>query len=57
MILAATSLVTAVVIDSGWALLASRARPLMAQHRRLPNRISGGMLIGAGAALAFARRS
>jgi threonine/homoserine/homoserine lactone efflux protein len=54
-VLSATFLVLAVLIDSGWALIAARARGLLAARGRLRNRISGGFLIGAGAALAFAR--
>ena len=42
-------------ILGGWALAAGRARHLLARHGRLRNRISGGMLIGAGAVLAAAR--
>ncbi|HEV2365441.1 MAG TPA: LysE family translocator [Caulobacteraceae bacterium] len=48
--------VIALVIDSGWALAADKARPLLARAGRLPHRLSGGFLIGAGAALALARR-
>jgi threonine/homoserine/homoserine lactone efflux protein len=54
-ILSATFLALAILIDSGWALAASRARGLLAARGRLRNRISGGVLIGAGAALALAR--
>ena len=45
----------AVLVDGSWALAAARARPLLARRGRLRNRIAGGMLIGAGAALAAAR--
>ncbi len=45
----------ALAIDSGWALLASRARRLLSRHARLRNRVSGGLLIGAGLGLAVAR--
>lgn len=54
-ILSATFLGIALLVDSGWALVAGRARGLLASRGRLRNRLSGGMLIGAGAALAFAR--
>ena len=45
----------AVLVDGSWALAAARARPLLARRGRLRNRIAGGMLIGASAALAAAR--
>jgi homoserine/homoserine lactone efflux protein len=53
--LSATFLAVAILIDGGWALVAGRARGLLASRGRLRNRISGGVLIGAGAALALAR--
>ncbi len=55
-VLAASFLVLAMTIDSGWALAAGRARGLIARRGRLRNRLTGGLLIGAGAALALARR-
>ena len=45
----------AATVDAAWALAAARARPLLAAHGRLRQRISGGVLIGAGAVLAVAR--
>jgi homoserine/homoserine lactone efflux protein len=54
-ILCATFLIIALCIDSLWALAAGRARWLLASRGRLRNRLSGGVLIGAGAALALAR--
>lgn len=54
-ILSAAFLVVALCIDTAWALIASRARKILASRGRLRNRLSGGFLIGAGAALAFAR--
>jgi len=56
-ILTATFLVLAVLLDGCWALAAGRARGLLTVHRRLRNRISGGLLVGAGIGLAFARKS
>jgi threonine/homoserine/homoserine lactone efflux protein len=55
-LLSATFLAVAVTVDSGWALLAGRARPLLARRGRLRNRLTGGLLIGAAAGLAMARR-
>jgi homoserine/homoserine lactone efflux protein len=55
-VLCATFLLIAVVLDSLWALLAGRARPLLAARGRLRNRVSGGFLVGAGIGLALAHR-
>lgn len=46
----------AVVLDGAWALLAGRLRRLLHMKARLRNRITGGLLIGAGLGLAFARK-
>lgn len=54
-ILLLTLIVVAVSIDSGWALLADRLRPLLRRRSRLRSRITGSLMIGAGAALALAR--
>jgi threonine/homoserine/homoserine lactone efflux protein len=54
-VLAVAFLMVAMLIDAGWALLAARARVLLRSHGRLRNRVSGGFLVGAGAALALAR--
>jgi len=54
-ILSAAFLAIAVLVDGAWALAAGHARGLLAAHGRLRNRISGGLLFGAGAALALAR--
>lgn len=56
-LLSATFLVIAVLLDGAWALLASRFRAALAVKGRLRNRLTGGLLIGAGAGLAMARRS
>lgn len=55
-LLCVTFLVLAIVLDGAWALAAGRARRLLASHGRLRNRLSGGLLIGAGVSLALARR-
>ena len=54
-LLSLTFFVVIVLVDSGIALLAGRARVLLSRHVRLRNRISGGLLIGAGLGLAAIR--
>jgi len=56
LVLAATFLALAVMLDSTWALLAGRARPFLAARGKLRNRVSGALLMGAGVGLALARR-
>jgi len=56
-VLAASFLVVAVVLDSGWALCAGYARRHLAGRDRLLNRLGGTFLVGAGLGLALARRS
>lgn len=56
LLLAATFLVVAVVLDGGWAVLAGRLRALLTLHARLRNRLTGGLLVGAGLGLALARK-
>ncbi|MCW5737300.1 MAG: LysE family translocator [Enhydrobacter sp.] len=56
LLLAVTFLAVAVVCDSGWAILAGRLRTLLIAHARLRNRLTGGLLVGAGVGLALARR-
>jgi homoserine/homoserine lactone efflux protein len=55
-VLSATFLALAVLLDGAWAVLAGRARGLLAARARLRNRLTGGLLIGAAAGLAVARR-
>ena len=57
LLLAATFLAVAIVCDSSWAILAGRLRALLVARARLRNRITGGLLVGAGIGLAMARRS
>jgi homoserine/homoserine lactone efflux protein len=54
-VLSATFLALAGLVDGGWAVVAGRARGLLASRGRLRNRLSGGLLLGAGAVLALAR--
>jgi homoserine/homoserine lactone efflux protein len=44
------------VLDSLWAILAGRLRALLVVHARLRNRLTGGLLFGAGLGLALARK-
>jgi len=53
--LSAVFLALAVSVDSLWALAAAWARGALAMHGRLRNRLSGGMLMGAGLGLALSR--
>lgn len=55
--LSVTFLVLALTVDCCWAFLGGRARGLLPLRGRLRNRISGGMMIGAGIGLALARSS
>jgi len=54
--LSLTFLAIAAGLDSAWALLAGRVRGVLAIRGRLRNRLSGGLLIGAGIGLALAHR-
>jgi len=55
LLLLASCLAVAIAIDCAWALLAARLRRFVAARSRLRNRLSGGLLIGAGLGLALAR--
>jgi homoserine/homoserine lactone efflux protein len=54
-VLSATFLALAVLVDGTWAVVAGHARELLASRGRLRNRLSGGLLMGAGLGLAMAR--
>jgi threonine/homoserine/homoserine lactone efflux protein len=54
-VLCVTFLVIAAGLDSCWALMAGRARVFLAMRGRLRNRITGGLLMGAGLGLALVR--
>ena len=55
-LLAVTFFVVSTVLDSVWAMLAGRLRALLVARARLRNRVTGGLMIGAGVGLALARR-
>jgi threonine/homoserine/homoserine lactone efflux protein len=57
LILSASFLALAVLLDSAWAVLAGRLRSVLGGKGRLHNRLQGGLLIGAAAGLALARKS
>jgi homoserine/homoserine lactone efflux protein len=54
-LLSGTFLALAVMVDGGWALVTATARGVLASRGRLRNRLSGGLMIGAGIGLALAR--
>jgi threonine/homoserine/homoserine lactone efflux protein len=55
-LLAATFFVVSTVLDSLWAMLSGRLRALLVARARLRNRLTGGLMIGAGLGLALARK-
>ena len=56
-LLSITFLLLGIAFDSVWALSAGYGRHVIAQSGRWVNRLTGGLLIGAGLALAAVRRS
>jgi threonine/homoserine/homoserine lactone efflux protein len=56
LLLAVSFVAIAIVCDGTWALLAGRLRRVLLAHVRLRNRVTGGLLVGAGVGLALARR-
>jgi homoserine/homoserine lactone efflux protein len=57
LLLAATFLAIAIIIDSGWAIAAARLRAARLTGTKIGNRLGGSLLIGAGLGLALARKS
>jgi len=55
-LLGATFVAVALIVDSGWALLAGRFRAALGLNGKLRNRLTGALLMGAGLGLALARR-
>jgi threonine/homoserine/homoserine lactone efflux protein len=55
-LLSLTFLFIAAGLDAGWALLGGRLRGVLAMRGKLRNRLSGGLMIGAGIGLALAHR-
>jgi len=53
-ILSVTFVAIGFVVDSGWAFAGARARGLVARFGRARNRLTGAILVGAGAALGLA---
>ena len=58
LVLCASFLMIAILLDSSYACLAGRLRPLLRDRRRarIRNRITGGLLFSAGLGLALVRR-
>jgi threonine/homoserine/homoserine lactone efflux protein len=57
LLLAVTFLIVAIMLDGVWAMLAGRLRAVLIAQARWRNRLTGGLLVGAGPGLALARRS
>jgi threonine/homoserine/homoserine lactone efflux protein len=57
LLLAATFIIIVILIDSIWALGAAYLRTSKLIANRFNNRLAGGILIGAGVGLAFARKT
>ena len=59
MVLAGSLLIVAAVLDSCYALLAARLGKILkdSRSRKFADRLSGSILIGAGATLALVRRA
>jgi len=57
LIVSASFLTLAMILDASWALAAGRLRFLLEGKGRLRNRLSGGLLIGAGVGLALAHKN
>ncbi len=55
-LLAATFLVICAIVDCGWALTASRARPFIARIGRWRGRITGAIFLTAAAGLALVKK-
>jgi homoserine/homoserine lactone efflux protein len=55
-VLSITFVALSVIVDSGWVMVANRARGILSTSGRTRNRVSGGFLMGAGAILAVAGR-
>ncbi len=56
-VLSATLIIVITIVDSTWAILAGRMRPLLSKYNILHRRFSGIFFILSGAGLALARRS
>jgi len=56
-VLSVTFVALALLLDGGWAVLAARLRALLCVNGALRNRLTGGLLVGAGLGLALARRA
>jgi threonine/homoserine/homoserine lactone efflux protein len=55
-VLSVTFLTIAVLLDSCWAIAATRLKSVFALRGRLRSRVTGGLLLGAALGLAAARR-
>lgn len=55
-LMSVTFIVLATVVDGIWAVAAGKARFLLTAHGKWRNRITGGLLFGAGLGLALVRR-
>jgi homoserine/homoserine lactone efflux protein len=56
MVLSASFLITATIVDTSWALLAARLGHVLRKRSKIRNRLVAGLMIGAGIGMVLAKR-